>query len=492
MTTLTSATGTISSAGIGSGLDVNSIVTQLMAVEKQPLTKLQTAAATMQTQLTAFGQLQSGVSALRDAAAPLFAATSFGVTNASSSDPTGVGATTAAGAVPGTYSIAVSSLSKTQTLVSASGQFAAATDTVGTGSLTIRLGAWNADQSSFTPKTGSADIVIPIGASESTLTGIRDKINAANAGVTATLVTDATGTRLALQSSTTGTENGFRVTVADDDANATDANGLSRLAYDPVAGAGRMTLAQAADNTQATINGIAVTSTSNSLAGVVDGLTFNLSKVTTTPITVNVSRNTDSVKTLLSNFVTAYNQLNKFLAEATKYDPATKQAALLQGDGTAVAIQNQLHTMLSQKTGASTFQTWSSIGVELQKDGSLRLNDTKVAAALQNLPELQKALATLDPDVPANNGLGKQFGAWADGLLSAAGALPGKAKSIQARIASNQKDQDAMTDRLELIEQRLRNQYTTLDSTMAKANALSKYVSQQIALWNKSSNSNDN
>ena len=483
---LTSATATISSAGIGSGLDVNNIVTQLMAVERQPLTKLQTTSATLQTQLSAFGQLQSAVSALHDAAAPLFNADSFAATSSSSSDPNGVSAATTTKAVPGTYSVSVSALSASQALVSAGGQFAASTDVVGTGSLTITLGAWSAGQTAFTPKAGATAITIPIGASENTLAGIRDKINAVNAGVSASLVTDANGTRIALSSSASGLENGFRVTVTDDDLGHVDALGLSRLAFDPPGGAAQLSLAQSAANTAATINGIAVSSSGNTLVNVVDGMTFSLSKVTTAPVTVNVTRNTDSIKTQLTKFVAAYNQLNQFLAEATKYDAGTKRAALLQGDGTTVGIQNQLHSLLSQASGASTtFSTLSSLGVQLQKDGTLKVDDAKLTTALTNLPEITKALSNVDAANASNNGFAKKFAVWTDQLLSATGTLPGKAKALQARLSTNQKDQDKMTDRLAGIEKRMRAQYSALDSTMATANALSKYVTQQIATWNK-------
>ncbi|MDQ6679395.1 MAG: flagellar filament capping protein FliD, partial [Pseudomonadota bacterium] len=165
----------------------------------------------------------------------------------------------------------------------------------------------------------------------------------------------------------------------------------------------------------------------------------------------------------------------------------TKQGALLQGDGTTVGIQNQLHSLLSQNSSASSmFTSLSSLGVQVQKDGSLLLNDAKFTAALTNLPELTKALGNVDATTPANNGFAKQFAVWTDALLSSSGALPGKTKAIQARIASNQKDQNNMTDRLAQIEQRLRAQYSALDTTMANANALAKYVTQQITTWNKS------
>ncbi len=487
MTTLTSATGTISSAGIGSGLDVNSIVTKLMSIEQRPLIKLQSAASGLQTQLSAFGQLQSIISSLQDAAKPLFAAASFSLSNASSSDPTSVSAGTTASAVPGLYSVAVTALAATQSVVSAIGQFASPTAVVGTGSLTLRLGTWSAGPTAFTAAAGSSDIVIPIGASENTLAGVRDKINAAAAGVNATIVTDASGSRLALQSTATGAANGFRVTVADSDGTHTDNTGLSRLAYDPAGGATQLTLAQSAANAQATINGIAVSASSNTLANVIDGVTFNLGKVTAQPVSVNITRNTDAIKNMVASFVAAYNSANSFLAAATHYDAATKTAALLQGDGTTTGIQNQLHSLVAQSSSASSvFSTLSSLGVQVQKDGSLKLDDAGFANALTKLPELTKALSNVDATKPANNGFGKRFSDWATKLLATDGSVLGKEHAIQARIASNQKDQNAMNDRLSATEARLRAQYTALDSTMANANALSAYVTQQIATWNKS------
>ena len=480
--------GTISSAGIGSGLDVNGIVTSLMGVEKQPLTRLQTTASTMQTKLSAFGQMQSLVSAFRDATAPLYSAASFAVTSTSSSDPTTVSASSTATAIPGAYSVSVSALSATQTTVSASGQFSAGTDVVGTGSITLSLGTWGAGQTTFTPKAGTSDIVIPIDATANTLAGIRDKINAANAGVSATIVTDANGARLALQSSATGATNGFRVRVADADGNNTDALGLSRLAFDPASGVNQMTQTQAAANTQASINGIAVTTAGNTLTDVVGGMTFNLSKVTATPVTVNVTHNTDAVKAMLTSFVTAYNALTGFLSNATRYDPSTKQAALLQGDATTTGLQNQLRSMIGQGGSASaTFGSLSSIGIEFQKDGTLKLNDTAVAAALQNLPELTKAMSNVSLATPANNGFAKKIGAWADGLLAATGSLAGQTQSIRSEIKSNQHDQDSLTIRLSATEARIRAQYTALDTTMSQANSLLKYVTQQITTWNAKS-----
>ena len=484
---MATGSGSISSAGIGSGLDVGSIVTSLMAVEQRPLTKLQTVASTMQTKLSAFGQMQSFAASFRDAAAQLQNAASYAVTTAVSSDATAVGVSSTTKAIPGAYTISVSALASTQSTVSASGQFASSADAVGTGSITLSLGTWSDGQTAFTPKPGGTDIVIPIGATENTLAGIRDKINAAKAGVSATLVTDAGGTRLALQSSSTGATSGFRVTVADDDANHTDALGLSRLAFDPPSATTGTTLTQSARNTAASINGIAVETTGSTLTDVVDGITFNLSRVTTTPVTVSVTRNTDSVKTLVTGFVASYNALASFLSSATSYDASTKQAALLQGDATTTALQNQLRSMVGQPGKASAaFGNLSDLGLEFQKDGRLKVNDTKLSAALTKLPELTTAMTHVDVADPGNNGFAKMIAGWADKLLATDGSLTGKTKSIQSQIASNQKDQNKLSDRLTAIEARIRAQYSALDTTMSNANALSKYVTQQITTWNRS------
>jgi flagellar hook-associated protein 2 len=135
---------------------------------------------------------------------------------------------------------------------------------------------------------------------------------------------------------------------------------------------------------------------------------------------------------------------------------------------------------------STAFGTLSDIGLEFQKDGRLKINDTKLSAALVKLPELTKAMTNVDLTTPSNNGFAKTLTSWADGLLSSNGSLSGKTKSIQSQIASNQKDQDNLSDRLTAIEARIKAQYTALDTTMSNANALSKYVTQQITTWNKS------
>ncbi|HSC65658.1 MAG TPA: flagellar cap protein FliD N-terminal domain-containing protein, partial [Caldimonas sp.] len=196
---------TISSAGIGSGLDVNSIVTQLMAIEQKPLTALQTKATAIQSTVSEYGKIKSAVSTLRDLAAKLGSTTTWGQTITNSSS-TAVSATTNNSAA-GSYTVEVQALASVQTI--ATGSAAPATTTPGAGTLRIELGSYGAGQTSFTPKAGATAVDIAVTATD-TLATVRDKINAAGAGVTALIMTDASGSRLLIRSNTSGAANAFR------------------------------------------------------------------------------------------------------------------------------------------------------------------------------------------------------------------------------------------------------------------------------------------
>ncbi len=231
---------------------------------------------------------------------------------------------------------------------------------------------------------------------------MRDKINAANGGVTAMDLTDASGSRLMMRSTATGAVNAFRTSVIDADGNNTNANGLSALAYNLSAGVARMTRTETAVNAAATLNGLAITSPSNTLVDVVDGVTLTLSKVTTGAVGVNVVQDNESLKKAVQAFADAYNALNTLIAGEVKYDAASKTGGPLQGDSTAVGLQRQLRTLTGSTSGASSvFTRLSDVGLEMQRDGSLSVTAGKLDAALANLPELKKLFAHSDILVPA-------------------------------------------------------------------------------------------
>ena len=471
MTTATTSAGTISSAGVGSGLDVNSIVTQLMAIEQRPLTALQTKASTIQTTVSEYGKIKSAVSTLNDLSVKLASGTTWAQTVSSTSDATKVTASTN-GAATGTYAVEVQALASVQTL--ASSVFAGASPTPGAGTLHIELGTWGAGQTSFTPKTGATAVDITIAATD-TLTDVRDKINASGAGVTAMIMTDASGSRLLMRSTATGADSAFRT------------SGVASLAFDPSAGVAGMTQTQAAANAAATVNGLAVTSTSNTLANIVDGLTLNLVSLTApaTPTTITVAIDTASLQKTMADFASAYSALMTMFANDTKYDATTKKAGLLQGDSAVTGLQRQLRAIAGGTTSASTTFTYlSNAGFQIQRDGTMTVDATKLTNALGNLPELKKMFANSNVTDPTADGFAKRFRGFTDGVLGINGALTTRTSGLGNELKRNQTNQDNLSIRLAATEKRMRAQYTALDATMAKLNSTSAYLTQQITAMN--------
>ncbi|HEY1092750.1 MAG TPA: flagellar filament capping protein FliD [Burkholderiaceae bacterium] len=477
-------TGSLSSTGIGSGLDVESIVSKLVQVESLPIGILQTKTSALQTQLSSYGQIKSAMAAMRDAASKLTKPATWSATNVTSSDATAVTASAGDGAVAGTYNISVSQLAAAQSLASA--VLGAANAPIGSGSLTIELGTWGPSNATFTTKTGTSAITINIAATD-TLADVRDKINSASAGVTASIVTDSNGSRLMLRSSSTGESNGFRVTTADDDTADSDAAGLSRLAYDPSNSVAQMIQGQAAANAQGMLNGVPIESESNTLKAAIDGLDITLLKKTTADVSLTVAQDSVGIKKGITDFVSAYNALITLLRNQTKYDAGSKTAAPLQGDATAKDLQAQLRLMSSGSTTlGGTLSRLSDLGLDPGVDGTLTVTDSKLTSALGNLSSLKSFFAGIDSGNTDNNGLAQKWLSFGDAALGTDGQVSSRTKGIQNRIDQNTKRSAQLQDHVDLFEKRLRAQYSALDTQMASLNSLQNYITQQITQMNKS------
>jgi len=469
-------TGTISSPGIGSGLDVQSIVSQLMVLEKAPIDDIEKKTTAVKTQLSAYGKLNAAVAAFRDASMAVTKSDTWTTTTSTSSDATSVSVTSGT-AAPGSYAVAASQLAAAQSL---SGGVVANASALGTGTLHIELGQFSTDQSTFTPKSGATAVDVVIGTGEDSLSSIADKINKASAGVTASIVTDLSGSRLVLRSSATGKENGFRIT-----STGAPGSALANVAFDPSTGVTGMTKTQTAQNALASVNGLAIESASNTIEGAVAGLAIKLNKVTTSPVDITVDQDDDAIKTKLQAFADSYNALNTLMKEQLKYDAGTKEAGPLQGDRTAVALQVSLRQMLGSNSGASSKYTrLSDIGMEIQKDGSLLVNTTKLTAALDTAPaEMRKMFANVDsstPIVPTNDGLGQRLRALGDAVLGVEGSISMRSSGLQDQINRNSKREDDLKERATRTEARLKAQYNTLDTKLASLNGLSQYVTNQL------------
>jgi flagellar hook-associated protein 2 len=461
---------TITSLGIGTGTDLNSIVTQLVAVERAPLRQLQSRAAQLNTEVSAFGRVASMFSALQDASNKLNGSSLWNQSNAVSGSDSAVGVVGGASAAAGNYSVSVQALASSQTLASST-TYTDAAALVGSGSLSIQLGAWNTGNTAFAAKSGSPALTVSLSATD-TITTLRDKINAAGAGVTASLVTDATGVRLALRSSTSGVANGFAITAS---------GGVSGLAYNTGSGAGGLQLKQAAADAKATVNGIDVTSATNELSGTVEGLTLKLRQITTAPVDVTVSSDRDAVTKAVTDFAKAYSDLSAYIIEQTKYDAGTRQGGVLQGDSAVNSLQSRLRAIINTPSGASAqFGRLSDAGLELQRDGTLKVNSAKLSSALQNLPEIKKAFSNTDTVTAGNEGFSRQFAKLATTMLSIDGAVTTHTEGLRKLITKNGEDQTKLNERVDRFQARLTAQYSAMDVAQSRYTALGNYVNQQF------------
>lgn len=469
----------ITSTGVGSGLDVNSIITSLMTVEQRPLNQLQAQASTIQTKISAFAALKSQLSSLGDVAGRLGTASNWNPLKAENSNTAALTATMDSGAAAGRHSLTVSRLAQSQVLASA--PHASSGATVGTGTLTLEIG--KTESGVFTPRAGGTPATIAITSANQTLSGVRDAINAADAGVTASIVNGTDGARLVLRGAD-GAESSIRMTVADDDGNNTDAAGLSALAYDPAAaaGAGRnLVQSQAAQDAQFTIDGIALTSASNKVTGALDGVTLQLRQQTTEAVMLDISTDTAAVRKNVNDFVNAYNALNRLLQSQTQADPGGANRGPLQADSTAVSLLNGLRTMLrGSVAGLAEPASLAAAGIALQRDGSLQIDEKRFGPLAENPAQLA-ALFSQAGEGEAR-GFGVRFKSWAQALTGTEGLLAARTDGLQRTIDANRKQQDAAGERLARTEARLRAQYQRLDSQMTTLNAQMRQMAASLGL----------
>ncbi len=476
----------LTSLGIGSGVDLNTMLTQLVALERKPLEQMKAEASKLQTKVSSFGQVQSLVSRVQDAANKLKGTSLWSQSVAKSSNEAVVTAVGGSSAAAGTYSISVTSLASAQTLISGA-PYPDASGLVGAGTLTLEQGSWSAGQAAFTAKTGTSAVTLDITA-EDTVATLRDKINSLGAGVSASLVNDANGTRLALRSTATGAANGFRIGVADDDGDLADSAGLSRIGFDPPGGITGMGLSKGAADAVASVNGIAVTSTSNELVGVVDGLTLRLRAESATAVDVDVSPDRAAITEAITGLASAYSDLAKTIGEQTKYDASSKVGGPLQGDSAVGGVLARLRSVINNSSGASTaFARLSDIGLELQRNGTLSVDSGKLDKSLGNLDELKKAFAHADPLVVGNDGFARRFATLSTDLLAVDGSLTTRTEGLRKLITQNSEKQTRLEDRVGRYQDRLTQQFTAMDSNLARLNALNSYVTQQLAALTSSS-----
>jgi flagellar hook-associated protein 2 len=374
----------LASPGLGSGLDVNNIVGQLMEIERRPLSILDGKEARHQAQLSAFGSLKGALSSFQTNISALSDPANFTAVTANFSDDAVATASASSSAIAGNFSVEVQALAQAQKLKSEN--FASPNAEIGSGSLTIQFGSY--DGGIFTLNPEKAAQSITISPDQASLAGVRDAINDADAGVSASIINDGNGDRLVIASQDTGLSNALKITVTDDDLNNTDNTGLSQLAFDAsTGGVSNLTETVAAENAELIVDGIPISKASNTISDAIEGVTLDLLKADIgITKTLSIARDTASVQEAIQSFVTAFNDLGTTITNLSRFDAANNQASILTGDATLRSIQSQLrsafNTALSTSGGGLT--TLSEIGITFQADGTLDLDTDKLDSVLND------------------------------------------------------------------------------------------------------------
>lgn len=458
----------LSAPGIGSNLDVNSIVEQLIQFESRPLLLLDSREASFHARISSLGTLKGALASLQSAAQGLAGAATAAF-KATSSNTGAVTASASSTAVAGTYTVSVTQLAQSQKLVAAGQVDAAAA--IGGGSdttLTFSFGTISGGSlaggvysgASFTADPAATPFTVTVGATDNTLEGIRDAINAAGQGVSASIVNDGSGTpyRLALSVAATGAARSLKIEVSGEAA--IDA----LLAYDP-AGAQQLAQTQAAQNALFTVDGVPIEKTSNTVSDAIGGVTLGLAQTTATPVTIGVARDQSAASAAISAFVKAYNDFNSGVASVTA------KGATLQGDSAVLSVQRRVRAAIGTGYGAlGEYRTLSSLGLSFQRDGVLYFDSSKLAGALA--ADTAGALATLALAGPALEAVGK----------SGQQAVDAGTAAANLAIDSLNDRRDAIGRRLELAEQRYRLQFAALDAMLGRMSQTSAFLTQQLAL----------
>lgn len=462
----------ISVPGIGSGLDINSIVSSLVAAEGDAKTLLlANQRSDTEFEISAYGALKSTLSTFSSSLTFLKEEANFQKNTLTSSDTSIFTATSTTGSVAaGSFDIEVRGLAEAQKLLTAG--FTDQNSEVGTGTLTISVG------------NDSFNVVID--SENNTLAGIRSAINNAtdNTGVSATIVnvddgSGGTEAKLILSSDETGTDNAITVTVDDDDSNDTDASGLSAFYYDSndVTTPERLTQINAAIDAEVYIDGQRVLSSSNTIVDAIEGVTINILKEDTgNTHQLTVANDTATIKSNIQSFVTNYNTLRTFINDVTEFDPVTGEAAVLLGDATTRNLSNQIRAQISDTVSgiSGKFSTLVDLGITSNSDGTLVIDNTQLDSVLNNNTDDIAQLFS------STNGVATKLDSIVNEYIKSDGLLDNKTNGLNSTITGINEDLEALQLSLDALEDRLRAQFTAMDTIVAQLNSTSSFLTQQF------------
>ncbi len=471
---------TITALGVGSGLDIADIVRQLVAAERSPVqTRLDSQEKTLEAKLSAFGTLKSALAQFQTGLGELSEVGAFLARTASSGSEEVFTASAGTSAAPGTFDLVVQQVAQSHSLVSKGYESASAA--VGSGTLTISVG-------------GNA-FSVAVDATHGTLAGIRDAITGAsdNTGVAASIVrvdgaSGGTVAKLVLTSTVTGTEGSLTVAVDDADGVDGDTSGLSALAYlpsDTSPAITNLTELRAAQDAKLTLDGQAVTSSSNTVDDAIEGVTLTLQGVSGKDASgawkssrLAIAIDPSAAAERVQGFVTAYNAVLDAIRSVASYDASSREATALFGDSAVRGLQSRLRAELSRvvsdlPAGAASL---AEIGVRTGRDGKLELDQDRLHGALNsNLDAVAKLFA-------GEGGCAQRLDDLVSSYLDADGLIESRTEGLNGRLEAIEARREALDRRMESLEARLLKQYTAMDTLVAQLQTTSSYLTQQLEL----------
>ncbi len=453
---------TITSLGVGSGLDLTGLLDQLQEAERGKLAPITRQKEQQQDKISAYGQLQTSLNSFQDAVAKLNDPKLYQSLSANVRGDA-IKATTSASALPGSYRVEVSQLATSGTLASTRvTDRDTALDLQGATALRLEFGGADA-----------VDIDIAPGSS---LSAIRDAINAnKDAGVNATIINDGQGYRLALSSKNTGADASiasFSFVDTSQDPAVTVAGPFGEDAATKRAG----------EDAALTVNGIAISSAKNQIEGAIQGVTLNLAELSiadgeTATSTVNVERDTLKQREAINGFVKAFNDLKGTIGKLTSFNGDSETAGELVGDSTVRTIESRLRSVLTGGVAGGELSTLNQLGITLQRDGTLEMDDDKISDLVANNPQ---ALSDFFVGGEAGNGLAAQLDSTVERMLGDNGVVKLAISGAENRVKSLDERFERMEVTIERTISRYRTQFGQLDSMIAQMNSMSSYLTQQF------------
>jgi flagellar hook-associated protein 2 len=464
----------ITSLGAGSGIFSNDLVDQLVNAERAPTEqRLNQKQSLTEAKISAYGSIRSAIEALRAPMEELSTAEGLKAFTAASSNEAVVGMSIdASKANRGSYSLDVKQLAQAQSL--ASGVFADRdTTTVGTGTLTLNVGGVSTD--------------IAIDGTNNTLEGMAASINEANAGVSASVVDTGSGFRLVMSAEDTGEANAIQISVADDDGKNTDGAGLSQFVFDGTTS--NMEETVQAKDAILDVNGIEITRSSNTVEGVIEGVTFDAKSVGTS--TVKIDQDPEAVSGRVQEFVDKFNALQDVIQKSSGFNEASGQGGVLSGDSTIRGIQSELRRMLTtipEGLEDSPIRMLADVGITTDPStGKLDFDEVKFQGQLQENPEAMTALFAEKDGV---EGIAERMVNVVTDFVASDGALASRTDGLNSTLESIQDQRDRLDLRIASYEERLIKQFSAADSLIAQIQSSGNFVAQQLAAIAPQNNQN--